>query len=211
MKTGSGYAAGVAAAVLLVAAGGCSSWGSSGSEASMNLSERTGVVTARGNPVTLLGPDVTVGSKAPDFKVVDGSFQPVTLADFKGKAVLISAVPSLDTSVCSLQTKRFNDEADKLPENVAVLTISQDLPFAQTRFCSVENVKKIQVLSDHVWRDFGQKYGVLIKENALLARSIWVIAPDGRIVYRQIVPELSSHPDYEKALAAVKAAAGEKG
>ncbi len=170
----------------------------------MTNQERTGVVTAHGNPITLLGPQLKVGDRAPDFTVVDEAFRPVRLADFKGKTVLISAVPSLDTGVCSLQTKRFNDEAEKLPPGVAVLTISEDLPFAQTRFCGVESIKNLRVLSDSVHRDFGLRYGVLIKETALLARSIWVIGPDGRIRYCEIVPELTHHPDYDRALAAVR-------
>jgi thiol peroxidase len=166
--------------------------------------ERTGVVTAHGTPVTLLGPDLKVGDPAPDFAVVDGAFKPVRLSDYKGKTVLISAVPSLDTKVCSLQTKRFNDEAEKLSLNVAVVTISEDLPFAQTRFCGAENIKTSRVLSDSVHREFGLRYGVLIKDMGLLARSIWVIGPDGRIRYRELVPELTNHPDYDRALAAVR-------
>jgi thiol peroxidase len=173
-------------------------------ENSMPSEERTGVVTAHGTPVTLLGPGLKVGDLAPDFTVVDEAFRPVRLADFKGKTVLISAVPSLDTGVCAIQTKRFNDEAEKLPAGVAVLTISEDLPFAQTRFCGAESIKNIRVLSDSVHRDFGLRYGVLIKETALLARSIWVIGPDGRLRYREIVPELTHHPDYDRALAAVR-------
>ena len=170
----------------------------------MELQERTDVVTARGNPLTLLGPDLPVGAAAPDFRVVDGQFQEVKLSDFRGKTVLISAVPSLDTSVCSEQTQRFDREAEKLPGNVVVLTISLDLPFAQSRFCDEESIERIQVLSDHMSRDFGQKYGVLIKEMALLARSVFVISPDGKIAYREIVPELTNHPDYDQALAAVR-------
>ena len=170
----------------------------------MVLNERNGVVNIRGNPVTLLGPDLVVGDDAPEFRVVDGDFNEVKRSDFAGKTVLISAVPSLDTGVCSMQTRRFNEEADRLPENVVALTISQDLPFAQTRFCDTENVKRLKVLSDHVWREFGTRYGVLIKENALLARSIFVISPDGKVAYREIVPELTDHPDYDRALAALK-------
>lgn len=166
--------------------------------------ERTGVVTAHGSPITLLGPDLKVGDSAPDFTVVDEAFRPVRLGDFRGKTVLISAVPSLDTGVCSLQTKRFNDEAEKLPSGVAVLTVSTDLPFAQTRFCGAESIKNIRVLSDSVHRDFGLRYGVLIKDMGLLARSIWVIGPDGRIRYREIVSELTHHPDYDRALATVR-------
>ena len=149
--------------------------------------ERKGVVTMKGEPLTLLGPELSVGDVAPDFRVVDAGFQPVTLSDFKGQPVLISAVPSLDTSVCSLQTKRFNEEATQLA-GVAVLTISQDLPFAQKRFCETEKVGNIRVLSDHVHREFGLHYGVLIKENALLARSIFVVGRDGKLRYLQIVP-----------------------
>jgi thiol peroxidase len=173
-------------------------------EDTMALEERTGVVTLQGNPLTLLGPDLTVGDAAPDFRVVDAQFGEVALRDFKGKTILISAVPSLDTPVCSIQTKRFNDAAEKLPASVVVLTISQDLPFAQARFCGAENIRKIKVLSDHVHREFGERFGVLIKENALLARSVWVVSPEGRITYRQVVPELTQEPDYDAALAAVK-------
>ena len=170
----------------------------------MALEERTGVVTVQGNPLTLLGKAPNVGDEAPGFRVVDGEFNEVKLSDFRGNAVLVSAVPSLDTGVCALQTKRFNEEAEKLPAGVVVLTISQDLPFAQTRFCGAEKIERIKVLSDHVWREFGERYGVLIKENALLARSIWVISPDGKVVYREIVRELTDHPDYDTALHAVR-------
>jgi thiol peroxidase len=158
------------------------------------------------DPVTLLGPEtpVDVGDPAPDFRVVDGAFQPVTLEDVKGRVVLISAVPSLDTGVCSAQTKRFNEEAARLPDDVSVLTISMDLPFAQKRFCDAEKVDRIRVLSDHVWRSFGLSYGVLIKDMGLLARSVWVIGKDGRIAYRQIVSEVTEHPDYDAALAAAR-------
>jgi thiol peroxidase len=170
----------------------------------MELKERAGIVTAHGKPLTLLGPDVDVGDDAPEFRVVDGQFHEVKLSDFAGKRVLVSAVPSLDTGVCAAQTRRFNEEADSLPEDVVVLTISQDLPFAQSRFCDMENVKQIRVLSDHVWREFGTRYGVLIKENALLARSIFVISARGKIIYREIVPELTDHPKYDEALAAAQ-------
>lgn len=196
-----GFAFALAAAIGAAVAG-CSHTGSK--ENAMPRDERTGVVTAHGNPVTLLGPEVKVGDAAPDFAVVDGAFKPVRLSDFQGKTVLLSAVPSLDTKVCSIQTKRFNDEAEKLPPSVVVLTISEDLPFAQTRFCGAENIKNIRVLSDAVHREFGLRYGVLIKDMSLLARSIWVIGPDGRVRYREIVPELTHEPDYDRALAAVR-------
>ena len=165
-------------------------------------------VTMRGKPVVLLGTPVETGSPAPDFRVVDGSFKPVRLSDFKGQVVLISAVPSLDTPVCSLQTKRFNEEAAQLPSNVVVLAISADLPFAQKRFCESEKVDRIRTLSDSVWRDFGTKYGILIENMGLLARSVWIVAPDGRVGYRQIVPEITTHPDYDAALKAARETAG---
>ena len=168
------------------------------------MEERTGVVTIQGDGVTLLGPELAVGDEAPDFSVVDGEFQEVRLSAFAGKTVLISSVPSLDTGVCALQTKRFNEEAAGLPEGVVVLTISMDLPFAQTRFCASERVEGIRVLSDHVKGDFGARYGVMIKENRLLARAIFVVSPERKVVYREIVPELTDHPDYDAALAAVR-------
>ncbi len=170
--------------------------------------QRSGVVTLKGQPLTLLGPAIKVGQKAPDFQVVDEAFKPVRLSDFRGKAVLIAAVPSLDTPVCSMETKRFNEEAAKLPKDVVVLTISMDLPFAQKRFCEAEKVGGIQVLSDCVDHDFGQNYGVLIKGMGLLARSIFVVGKDGTIRYEQIVPEVTNHPDYDAALKAIKQAAG---
>ena len=124
-----------------------------------------------------------------------------------GKVVLISAVPSLDTGVCSAQTKRFNDEAARLPADVVILTLSMDLPFAQKRFCEAEKVERLRVLSDAVWREFGLGYGVLMKDRGLLARSIFVVGRDGRVAYEQIVRETSTHPDYDAALAAARQAA----
>ena len=166
------------------------------------------VVTMKGKPVVLLGTPVEAGAPAPDFRVVDATFTPVKLSDFKGRVVLISAVPSLDTTVCSLQTKRFNEEAAQLPSNVVVLAISTDLPFAQKRFCESEKIDRIRTLSDSVWRDFGMKYGILIDNMGLLARSIWIVAADGRVAYRQIVPEITTHPDYDAALKAARDTAG---
>lgn len=193
-----------AVALVAVAPTGCMDMRHSVGDGTMKEQERTGQVTVRGKPLTLLGPDLKVGDAAPDVRVVDAGFGEVKLSDFRGKTVLVSAVPSLDTPVCSIQTKRFNEEAEKLPDSVVVLTISMDLPFAQARFCGAENIKKIRVLSDHVHWEFGRMFGVLIKENALLARSVWVVSPQGRITYRQIVPELTNEPDYAQALAAVK-------
>ena len=167
-------------------------------------------ITLKGKPVTLSGTPPGSGEKAPDFKVANASFEPVALSDFKGKVVLISAVPSLDTGVCSLQTKRFNEEAASLPSNVVVLTISEDLPYAQSRFCGVENVARIKVLSDSVWREFGTKYGLLVQDRGTLARSVWIVDAEGTIVYRQLVPEISTQPDYNASLKAVRETAKTK-
>jgi thiol peroxidase len=176
-----------------------------GGDMNVSVEKHDGPVTMKGKPLTLLGTEVKVGDKAPDFKVVDASFKPIVLSDFKGKTVLISAVPSLDTGVCAAQTKRFNEEAAKLPTNVVILTISEDLPFAQKRFCEAEKIDRIQTLSDSVWRDFGSKYGIVIKDMGLLSRSIWIISPDGRVIYKELVKDLSDFPNYDAALNALKA------
>jgi len=169
------------------------------------LLQTTDLVKANNKFVTLLGTQVDVGQKAPNFKVVNGSFVPVTLAKFSGKNVLISVVPSLDTGVCSLQTKRFNEEVANLPQDIIMLTISNDLPFAQKRFCKAESIDKLQVLSDSVWRDFGSSYGLLIKDMGLLTRAIFIIDSSGKIAYKEIVANISKHPDYELALSTMKA------
>ena len=137
---------------------------------------RSGAVTFKGNPLTLVGPAITVGTTAPDFQVLALDLSPVTLATCAGKTRLISVVPSLDTPVCDLQTKRFNQEAAQLP-NVEMLTISMDLPFAQKRWCGAAGIERVRVLSDHRTASFGKAYGVLIKELRLLARSVFVTAP----------------------------------
>src|SRR3989338_11280299 len=131
--------------------------------------ERKGAVTFKGNPLTLIGPELKAGDNAPDFKLLAGDLSEVTLASSKGKTRLISVVPSLDTPVCDLQTKRFNEEASKLPSNVVVLTVSTDLPFAQSSWCGASHVDKVKTLSDHRDTNFGRAYGVLIKELRLLS------------------------------------------
>ncbi|MCJ8295918.1 MAG: thiol peroxidase [Colwellia sp.] len=168
------------------------------------LKKSNDLVKAGDKYVTLLGEQVYVGDQAPQFKVVDKNFAPVTLEDFQGQTLLISVVPSLDTGVCSIQTKRFNEEAAKLPSNITILTISNDLPFAQKRFCDVEKVDGIKVLSDSVWRDFGVNYGLLIKDMGLLTRAIFIINDQGKVVYKELVANISQHPNYDKALAKVK-------
>jgi thiol peroxidase len=169
-----------------------------------NLKSTHNLVKAGNKYVTLLGEQVNVGQQAPSFKVVDKNFSPVTLADFSGQTLLISVVPSLDTGVCSIQTKRFNEEAEKLPKNITILTISNDLPFAQKRFCDAEKVNGVKVLSDSVWREFGANYGLLIKDMGLLTRAIFIIDEQGKIVYKELVANISQHPDYAKALTKVK-------
>ena len=171
------------------------------------MSEREGAVTFQGGPLTLVGPELQVGDQAPDFNVIDGGLGAVTLASSAGKVRLISAVPSLDTPVCSDQTKRFAEALGGLPENVEVLTISADLPFAQGRWCGAEGVE-MTTLSDHRELSFANAYGVLIKELQLLSRAIFVIDAEDKIAYLEIVSEVTDHPDYDAALAA---AGGETG
>ncbi|QDP01901.1 thiol peroxidase [Thalassotalea sp. PS06] len=164
----------------------------------------TNVVTASGKPITLLGEPINVGDDAPQFSVVNERFEKVSLSDFADKTVMISVVPSLDTGVCSTQTKRFNNEVGGLPSDVVLLTISNDLPFAQKRFCTQEKVNKIMVLSDSVWRDFGNKYGLLIKDMGLLTRAILIIDKNGKVAYKELVKDISKEPDYDTALMMVK-------
>ncbi len=167
--------------------------------------ERTGLVAFKGNPMTLLGAEVKVGDKAPDFKVVDNGMQPATLDSFRGKVKIISSVPSLDTPVCDMETRKFNQEADKMPDNVVVLTVSMDLPFAQKRWCAAAGVEKVKTLSDFQARSFGPAYGVLIKELQLLARAVFVVDDQDVVRYVEIVPEIAKEPDYGRVLDAVKA------
>jgi len=162
--------------------------------------ERKNAVTFKGGPLTLIGPELKVGDKAPEFRLIDTGLKAVTLADSKGKTRLVSVVPSIDTPVCDLQTKRFNQEASKLSPNVAVLTVSMDLPFAQGRWCGLAGADKVQMLSDYREHAFGQAYGVLIKELKLLSRAVFVIGPDDKVQYVEYVKEITEHPDYDKVL-----------
>lgn len=169
------------------------------------MNERSGVITFKGNPMTLLGTELKVGDKAPDFNVVDTALTPVSLATYAGKIRIISAVPSLDTPICDTETRKFNQEAADLPDDVVVLTISLDLPFAQKRWCGAAGIERVVTLSDYRDRSFGQNYGVLIKELLLLARCIFVVDAQGIIRYIQQVPEVTSEPDYAAVIAAAKA------
>lgn len=156
-----------------------------------------------GKPVTLLGKKLNVGDKAPDFVALKQDLTPVMLKDVSEKIKIVSAVPSVDTGVCELQTKRFNEEASKL-KDIAILSISMDLPFALGRFCAVQGIDKVMMLSDHKDASFGEAYGVLIEELRLLNRSIFVLDENNIIRYMEIVAENTNHPDYESALKAVK-------
>ena len=168
--------------------------------------ERANAITVKGNGVTLIGPELKAGDNAPDFTVVDKALQEKRLSDFAGKVKIVSVTPSLDTPVCDAQARRFNDEASKLGDNVAVINISMDLPFAIGRFCTTAGIDKVETLSDHRDASFGSAYGVLIKELRLHARAIFVVDADDKITYVEIVPEMVDSPDFDSALEAAKAA-----
>lgn len=166
--------------------------------------ERTGVATIGGNPITLIGPELKVGDKAPDFKINKDLMTEASLSDYAGKVKLISVVPSLDTDVCDAQTRRFNEAASKLGDDVVVLTISVDLPFAQSRFCTVAGIDRLITLTDYKHRSFGEAYGVLIKELQLDMRSIFVLDKDDTIRYVEYLSEMTNHPNYDAAIEALK-------
>jgi thioredoxin-dependent peroxiredoxin len=178
------------------------------------MEKRANAVTFKGNPLTLVGPALKAGDKAPDFACV--STDPVTvlkvvkLSDTPAKPRLFSVVPSLDTGVCSEQTRKFDKEVAGFKDKAACYTISLDLPFAQKRFCGAENIANMLSLSDTHNGSFGKSYGVLLEglPLALLSRAIFVVGTDGKITYAEYVPEVTTHPNYEKAIAALKAAAG---
>jgi thioredoxin-dependent peroxiredoxin len=167
------------------------------------MEERTGAITFKGNPLTLLGNERKVGDAAPDCELLGNDLSPVKLSSYRGRVCIFSAVPSLDTPVCDMETRRFNQEAGDLGD-VAILTISMDLPFAQARWCGAAGVDKVVTLSDHRDAAFGEAYGVLIKELRLLARAIFVVDRGGVIRYIQLVKEMTQEPDYESVLAAAK-------
>lgn len=168
------------------------------------VQERTGVGTFKGNPITLIGPELKVGDQAPDFNLSKNLLEQSTLSDYAGKVKLISVVPSLDTGVCDAQTRRFNEAASELGDDVIVLTISADLPFAQARWCGAAGVDRVITLSDYRDNSFGKDYGVLIKEFVIDMRSIFVIDQNDVIQYVEYLPEMAEHPDYDQAVEAVK-------
>jgi thiol peroxidase len=168
------------------------------------VKENKGVVHFGEMPATLLGELIKVGDTAPDFTLVDNGMKPVSLSYFKGKTVILSVFPSIDTGVCAAQARRFNKEASGLSDNVVILGVSKDLPFALGRFCGAEGIDRVHTLSDYMHAEFGYKYGFLMKENRLLARGVVVINPEGKVVYVEYVPNVISEPDYGKALEAAK-------
>lgn len=168
------------------------------------MQERNGIITFKGNPMTLIGPELKIGDTAPDFRAVDTTLAPRGINDYPGSIKIISAVPSLDTPVCDAETRRFNTEAANLPANVVILTVSLDLPFAQKRWCGAAGIDKVITLSDYQDRSFAAAYGVMIKELKLLTRAVFVVDAGNVIRYVQIVPEVTSEPDYAAVLAAVR-------
>ncbi|SFE37059.1 thiol peroxidase, atypical 2-Cys peroxiredoxin [Paenibacillus algorifonticola] len=166
--------------------------------------ERAGAAAFKGNPLTLVGPELKVGDKAPDFQVNKTLVDSVSLKDYAGKIKLISVVPSIDTGVCDAQTRRFNEAAASLGDNVAVLTISVDLPFAQARWCGAAGIDKVELLSDYKLKNFGEAYGVYIKEFGLDMRSIFVIDQNDTIQYVEYLAEMTEHPNYEAAINAAQ-------
>ncbi len=170
------------------------------------MKTRTGVVTFMSNPLTLMGNELKKGDTAPDFTLLDNDLSPVSLKDFAGKVLVISAVPSLDTPVCDMETRRFNQEAAHLGADVQILTVSMDLPFAQKRWCGTAGVERVQTLSDHKDASFGTAYGVLIEELRLLARCIFVIDKTGKVAGIHLVNEMTNEPEYDAVLEMVKEA-----
>jgi thiol peroxidase len=170
----------------------------------MAMQERKGVITVKGAPLTLIGEDISIGDTAVDFEVLDGDLSAVKLSAYKDKVCIISSVPSLDTPVCDTMTRRFNEAAVALGDDIVILTISTDLPFAQKRWCGAAGVERVQALSDHRDVAFGQAFGLLIKELRLLARAVFVLDKQGVIRYKEIVSELTEEPNYDAALEAAK-------
>ena len=168
------------------------------------MMERTGLVTFGGNPMTLVGTELKIGDDAPDVEVIDNDLQPVKLSTYKGKVAIVAAVASLDTGTCDVETRRFNQEIGKLGDDVVVLTISMDLPFAQKRWCGAAGVETVKTFSDHRSAAFGEAWGVLMKELRLLARAVFVVDREGDIRYVELLGEVGDEPDYDAALKAAK-------
>jgi thiol peroxidase len=170
--------------------------------------ERKGVVNWKGKPITLVGPEIKVGDKAPAFTVLANDFTEVQSDTFKNKATVLASVPSLATSVCDAETKRFNDEAAQFGDKVNFVTISNDLPFAQKNWCSISQVDKVHVYSDQRDRAFGQAFGVYVKETGFLWRAVFVLDKDGVVRHVEYLPEMGQYPNYDKVLDAVRTLVG---
>lgn len=169
--------------------------------------ERAGAVTFKGNPMTLVGPEVKAGQPAPEFHLrayEHGGMQTIDNASLRGKPTIISVVPSLDTPVCQIQTKKFNEQLAAYGDKINALTVSLDLPFAMNRFCGAEDIKSLRNGSDYMDREFGKNWGMLIKELMILARGTFVLDADGQVVYAEQVKEVANEPNYEDALNALK-------
>lgn len=164
------------------------------------MNERKGIITFQGNPLTLIGPELKVGDRAPDFVLLDGELKEFRLKDAAGMVKVISVTPSLDTPVCDMQARRFNQEASRLGPDIIVMNVSMDLPFAISRFCAAAGIERVRAFSDHREATFGNAYGVLIKELRLLARAVFIIDKKDIIQYREIVPEITDLPDFDTAL-----------
>jgi thioredoxin-dependent peroxiredoxin len=169
------------------------------------MAERKGLITIHGNPLTLVGDEVKVGSQAPDVELLDNDLNPVKLSSYLGKFIVIASVPSLDTPICDIETRHFNDAATALRPDIELLTISMDLPFAQKRWCGAAGVTRVKTLSDHRQANFGMAYGVLIKELRLLARAIFILDQKGTVQYVQLVKEVANEPNYEEVLQTLNA------
>ena len=168
------------------------------------MTERAAAITLHGNPLTLTGTEISMGNPAPDVELLDNELNPVKISDYHGKVVVISSVPSLDTPTCDMQTRRFNTDAANLGDDVVILTVSMDLPFAQSRWCGAAGVEQVKTLSDHRQAAFGDAYGLLIKELRLLGRAVLVLDREGTVRYYELVKEVANEPDYDAVLAAIK-------
>jgi len=173
------------------------------------MSEKSGAVTFKGSPLTLVGDYVRVGERAPDFVALASDLSQVKLSEYAGKTIVLVSVPSLDTPVCDTEARRFNEEAAALGRNIQVLVVSMDLPFAQARWCGAAGIENVKTLSDHRDEAFGRAYGVLIEELRLLARAVWVVDPEGTVSHAELVAEIADEPDYDAAIAAARKAAAQ--
>jgi thiol peroxidase len=169
------------------------------------MEERSGIVTMKGNPLTLVGEELKVGDRAPEAVVLDNGLAPVKISSYRGKVCVIATVPSLDTPVCDMETRRFNEEAGRLGQDVVVLTISMDLPFAQKRWCGAAGIDRVRTLSDYRERSFAPAYGVWVPSKGLMARAVFVVGQDDRLRHVEYVRDVREEPNYKAALDAARA------